>query len=237
MSRTTATIAVAVVIAATVAGCDDPNCFAGECPSGPTGVTSRYLSPEEEFFLDVGLSARGGSTEERIHRFEADSIRYHLGAELTDLDGQAVGRMLDEIQPLTGVTFILATDSGATARLTFELVPREQVVQATGDAETIGACNPLLAPDGSIEVGHVLIADVVIEESPERDRILRHEIGHCIGLLDHATDDYPESVIHLTGPDDLDALADVDVMAIQTLYDPRIRSGMARQEVLDALGW
>lgn len=211
--------------------CEGPNCFAGECVTAPADGLTR----DQEMFLDLVLiEAPYGPPA--IHRYETDQVTLRPEGAVGVVDSVEVERMLTEFEPLTGRTFEITADSNAQLALYY--TTEEEVYERTGEGPSTENAQGFCAPEKNNPERRLTSGVLWVRSNQEgvsRVQTMRHEIGHCIGLLKPVYDE--SSIVHAPSSAPIDSLADIDRFSLSTRYDDRLTSGMVRLEVIEALEW
>lgn len=133
------------------------------------------------------------------------------------------------------------TKSGADGRVSAEVrqvadLAGVPLVQATGlpdanfvvfvEEKTIGTLaveNATCITRGQFAAGTILEATVIVARGLD---CVRHEAFHAVGFIRHV----PKGARSMMTSDGLGAPMPADILAVRTLYDPRVRAGMTPAE-------
>lgn len=213
-----------------LSGCDDPNCFAGECVAGvpePQEATEEY----KEYFFEIALAAEVGNVENLLRFERAVTLRLH--GDPTDADRTEVETVIRELRELTGRNISL---SDGAAGFHVHFIPRADFQQFIGNVPEHfdGYVQVFYLQTGEIGEAMALISTDV-PDGGDRRYIIRQLITRGFGML-NLSSLHPTSIFY-SGFNSVTSYALIDKFVIRTTYDPRLQPGMSRAEITAALGW
>jgi hypothetical protein len=208
---------------------DDPYYF----PPNSDGGGGAYTSDEAiSYFLEIALGSEFGNSEQVIRKWEG-RVRIAVYGNPTQEDEKTLQLILEELEVLAPALDIGFAEYGSVPNIEFYFVPEPE----------FRSYEPNYRPrnmgffwvwwdDHVINRARILIASEDIDQQA-RSHLIREELTQALGLMQDS-DRYPDSVFFSKWTKTTE-YSEIDRNVIALLYRPDIRSGMTRQQVLQAL--
>ncbi len=175
---------------------------------------------------DLSIFGSTGTVEHQVSRWDKP-INVYVSADIPAHTRDRVWWHLDRVRALTGLE-INPVEREAAANMRIIFIEGEAIRQLAGNTDTL--CLTEYTP----AVGAIDQADVYIplEEAGWMDNCLAHELLHALGFYAHPKDNDNRSVLEQGAPMQLRTFTMLDAAALRVLYDPRLKSGLARERAL-----
>jgi hypothetical protein len=200
-------------------------------------VQTQPLSAEEEYFLEVALYSEFWPFELGVRKWTQD-VRVYVWGQQPELEAE-LERILSELNTLQSSIrlYRVAGPQQSNLRLVLGSAADFFWVEPTSvfNIETNwGLFYHYWNPKYEIEQASVFV-DLARNPDPmARRHLLREELTQALGLANDSWR-YRESIFY-QGWTTTTEFAPIDRQLIRWLYDPRVKAGMGRGEVLGVLG-
>jgi hypothetical protein len=197
-----------------------------------TSSVPRFTAEQISYFLDVAMGAEFSAAPARIHKWRGDVRIQYLGNP-TETDLDTLRAVIAEVNQLTQGEINLSLVN-ETPNVTVRFVPESQFsnyepnYQSTNYGFFWTWWN-----NHVINQANILIATDSLITSQERSHLIREELTQSLGLMQDSRR-YPNSLFF----QDWTATtqySDMDKALIRMLYQPTVKAGMTRAEVIAAL--
>lgn len=208
-------------------------------PSLPDGFFDKkydpYSSQSVQYFKEIAFGSEFNdfSSNQAIKKWNSE-VRIQLHGSYNREDEQELANIISELKELTGLSIRQVT-SNANMNIYYvaqnefsRIFPNYQV-----NSPQIGFFSIHWDPSNN----NILSATIAVKESLEgnlRKHILREEVTQSLGLAKDSYQ-YTNSIFQQSTQSAPIQYARIDKEVIRILYDPRIRAGMTKQDIEQAL--
>jgi uncharacterized protein YgiM (DUF1202 family) len=199
-----------------------------------TANSRRSLAPDAtstslDYFLEVALGSEFGASDPRVRKWK-DPVRIKVIGSPTAEDRWTLTRVVSELRGLTNLDISLV-DRDANVEMYF--APQSQ----------FSRIEPNYRPRNSgffwtwwnnyeINRARILISTTEVNQR-ERAHLIREEVTQALGLM-RDSDRYSDSIFYQRWTD-VTEYSELDKAVIRMLYQPQVRPGMTRSQVVQAL--
>lgn len=210
--------------------CDGPDCSAGEClvfvTEPPSGLPATQA--QRDYFFEIALNSEDGSSHPLL-RWEKP-VRIHVRTDANHEDYTEIDQVVGELRNLTGLDIARTTTGGNVG---LYVVSLREFPNYGGPASGGGGYFQIFPGYGTVDSARVLIGT---EGTPTfRRHIIREELTQMLGLPNDSYR-YPDSIFY-QDYSTVTAFSSLDRFVIRTAHDDRLRFGMSRSEIEEALEW
>jgi len=189
------------------------------------GNNEKYSQNEINYFTEIGFAS-----DERIHKWKSSVIRVKIIGSYTSDDSNSLNSAINDINHgASGFQMTLDSQNNSVEPdVEVYFIPRSQFNTYGMDLpESVGACEVWSDSEGNIQKAKIVIpSDPIYQEY--RSRIIPHELGHSLGLMDSYEN--KGSILYYR-LQDRSKYANIDKVMLRILYRDDILPGMSKNEV------
>lgn len=194
-------------------------------------VPRRYTPEEINYFLEIALGAEFSTNSNIIRKWEGD-LRIKVIGSPTPEDLKTLRTVINEINNLVSGVSLKIVDNEANVKIHFVSVSQFQRYEPNYQPGNYGYAWTKWNQNNTINSANILIAKTGVNQK-ERSHLIREELTQSLGLL---RDSYKHKNSIFYQPwTDTNQYSQLDKTVIQILYQPEIRSGMTKSQVISFL--
>ncbi len=198
--------------------------------SSPYG---NYSADAVNYLTEVGLGSEFGNNPKVINKWNSP-IRIQLHGSYTTADERELDSIISELTRLTGLS--ITRRAGNSANINIHFIPEENFhLVSPGysqNSDQMGIFQTFFEADNTIYKAIIAIQHDL--RGRTRPHILREELTQSLGLMKDSHR-CTNSIFQQKTSSEPTQYAEIDREVIRILYDPRIRPGMSRQDILQTL--
>ena len=202
-----------------------------EQKEAPTIEPAVYAEQEIEYFFETALGTEFGTSQPVIHKW-TDNIRIKLNGTPTGTDLDCLNQVVTELNSLIGSISLDIITRNSNLDIYFATVDQFASIEPGYVPGNMGFFWVWWDNDGAIYKGKVLIAIDEISQQ-ERSHLIREELTQSTGIMNDSYR-YKDSIFYQEWTDTIN-YAPIDRTIISLLYDPRLKPGMAQDQVSSVL--
>ncbi|MEO0969069.1 MAG: DUF2927 domain-containing protein [Cyanobacteria bacterium J06639_18] len=189
----------------------------------------RYTLEEINYFLEVALGAEFSSGSNLIRKWDRD-LRIKIIGSPTPEDLNTLKSVIYELNNLVSGIKLSIVDDKPNVKIHFVPVSQFQRYEPNYQPGNYGYAWTNWNQNNTINSANILIASAGVNQK-ERSHLIREELTQSLGLLRDSYK-YKNSIFYQPWTD-TNRYSQIDKKVIQILYQPQIRSGMTKSQVIN----
>ncbi|MDJ0774105.1 MAG: DUF2927 domain-containing protein [Mastigocoleus sp. MO_167.B18] len=189
----------------------------------------RYTAEEINYFLEIALGAEFSAGSNLIRKWDRD-LRIKITGSPTSEDLNTLRSVIYELNNLVSGIKLSIVDDKPNVKIHFVPVSQFQRYEPNYQPGNYGYAWTNWNQNHTINSANILIASVGVNQK-ERSHLIREELTQSLGLLRDSYK-YKNSIFYQPWTD-TNRYSQIDKKVIQILYQPQIRPGMNKSQVIN----
>lgn len=191
----------------------------------------RYTAEEINYFMEIALGAEFSTSSSIIRKWEGD-LRIKIIGSPTSEDLNTLKTVINEINHLVSNINLKIVDNQPNVKIHFIPVSQFQRYEPNYRPGNYGYAWIKWKQNNIINSANILITTTGVSQK-ERSHLIREELTQSLGLLKDSYQ-YKNSIFYQPWTD-TNQYSQLDKKIIQMLYQPEIRPGMTKSQVISSL--
>lgn len=193
-------------------------------------ITPNGYTPEEiNYFLEIALGAEFSSGSNLIRKWDRD-LRIKIIGSPTPEDLNTLESVIHELNNLVSGIKLSIVDDKPNVKIHFVPVSQFQRYEPNYQPGNYGYAWTNWNQNNTISSANILIASAGVNQK-ERSHLIREELTQSLGLLRDSYK-YKNSIFYQPWTD-INRYSQIDEKVIQILYQPQIRPGMNKSQIIN----
>ncbi|WP_063800859.1 DUF2927 domain-containing protein [Mastigocoleus testarum] len=193
-------------------------------------ITPNIYTPEEiNYFLEIALGAEFSAGSNLIRKWDRD-LRIKIIGSPTPEDLNTLKSVINEINSLVSGIKLNIVDNKPNVKIHFVPVSQFRRYEPNYQPGNYGYAWTNWNQNNTINSANILIASAGVNQQ-ERSHLIREELTQSLGLLRDSYK-YKNSIFYQPWTD-TNRYSQIDKKVIQILYQPQIRPGMTKSQVIN----
>jgi len=192
----------------------------------------QYSQEEIDYFIEIALGAEFGDNVSVIKKWN-DNIRIKIVGKPTDADMQTIDDIVSDLNELLSGIKVNLVDKRGNITITFSPESAFATIDSNYVPTNYGFFWALWHDDNYVIYdANILVSSAGVTQD-ERSHLIREELTQSLGLMNDSNK-YEDSIFYQKWTD-VTQYSDIDKAVIQLLYLKKIKTGMTREQTINAL--